>query len=114
VNSSTGFVAQIMCFVILAAAISAVGRTEPSGDVAGCAAATREEAKWLADELARQGRYRKAGECYQSAGDLADADKAFIKAAGAESDAAAGDLNRQSTAAKALFMKVQQAFRSSH
>jgi hypothetical protein len=100
---------------ILAIAIASVGWADPSeAEELRCPAATPEQARWIADQLYRQGEYQRAGGCYQSAGDLADANEAFVKAVPAKSGAAAKDLKHQSQKAKALFTGLQQAFRANH
>lgn len=113
-NAGKRLLASIVTLGILAVAIAPVGRTEPTGDASGCAAATPQQAKWLAHQLSLQGQYQRAGACYQAAGDLADANEAFVKAVPANSDATAKDLQRQGQIAKTLFTGVQQAFRSNH
>jgi hypothetical protein len=114
-SGSRRLLASILTVGILAVAIAPVGRTDPTaGGTPGCAAATPEQAKSLADQLYRRGQYQRAGECYQAAGDLSDANEAFVKAVPANSDATAKDLQRQSQSAKTLFTSVQQAFRSNH
>ena len=112
-NRSRRLLASIVTLGALSMAIAPVGRTEPT-PATGCAAATPEQAKWLADQLYRQGQYQRAGDCYQAAGDPADANEAFVKAAQAKSDATAKDVQRQGQVAKTLFTGVQQAFRSNH
>jgi hypothetical protein len=114
-NASKRLLASIVTLGVLAVAIAPVGRTEPTpGDASGCAAATAQQAKWLAHQLSLQGQYQRAGVCYQAAGDLANANEAFVKAVPANSDATAKDLQRQGQIAKTLFSGVQQAFRSNH
>ena len=114
-NGSRRRLATFVTLGILAVAIAPVGRTEPiPGDATGCAAATPEQAKWLADHLYRQREYQRAGDCYEAAGDLADANEAFVKAVQAKSDATAKDLQRQGHIAKMLFTGVQRAVRSNH
>jgi len=115
-NRSKRLLASIVILGILATAIARVGRAaDPTlRGTPDCAAATPEQAKSLADQLYRQGQYQRAGECYQTAGDLADANEAFVKAVPANSDATAKDLQRQGQIAKTLFTGVQQAFRSNH
>ena len=114
-NGSKRLLASLVTVGILTVAVAPVGRTEPTpADTPGCTAATAQQAKWLADELYRQGRYQRAGECYQAAGDPADANEAFVKALQSKSDVTAKDLQRQGQVAKTLFTSVQQAFRSSH
>jgi hypothetical protein len=105
--------ADVLAAGFLTVAVASLARAEPAaGDITSCAAATPAQAKWLADELYRQGQYQRAGDCYQSAGDLPDANEAFVKAIKAKSDTAGKDLHRQSEIAKALFTGVGQAFRS--
>jgi hypothetical protein len=114
-NGSKRLWASMVTLGILAVAIAPIGRADPAlASAPGCAAATAEQAKSLADELYRQGQYQRAGECYQAAGDLADANEAFVKAIRPNSDAAAKDLQRQGQTAKTLFTSVQAAFRSNH
>ena len=107
--------ASMMILGVLAVAIAVVGRAEPPHENArGCVAATPEQAKWLADQLYRQAHYERAGDCYQAAGDLADANEAFVKAVEANSDAMAKDSKHQGQIAKTLFTGVQRAFQSNH
>src|SRR5579863_6655713 len=109
-NRSNRWLASVVTLGILAVAIAPVGRAEPMpGDASSCAAVTPEQAKWLADQLYRQGQYQRAGDCYQAAGDLADANEAFVKAVQGNGDATAKDVKRQSQIAKTLFTSVQQA-----
>jgi hypothetical protein len=114
-NGSKRSLASIVTLGILAVAIAPVGRSEPTpGDAPGCAVATPEQAKWLADQLYRQGQYQRAGDCYQAAGDLTDANEAFVRAVPANGDATMRDVKRQGQIAKTLFTSLQQAFRSNH
>jgi hypothetical protein len=114
-NRRKRLLASVVTLGILAVAIAPVGRTEPTpADAPGCGAATPEQAKWLADQLYRQGQYERAGDCYQAAGDLADANVAFVKAVQAKSDATGKDLQRQGQIAKTLITGVQQAFQTHH
>jgi len=113
VHRNNTLLANIVALGVFAAAVAPVGRAEPAPEsIPNCAAATPEQAKWLADELYRQGQYQRAGDCYQAAGDLSDANEAFVKAIRAKSDTAAKDFHRQSDIARALFTGVAQAFRS--
>jgi hypothetical protein len=73
-----------------------------------------QEARAQADVLYERGEYRRAGECYQAAGDASRAQLAFLKAVGPNSDATARAFRQQQHAAKSLLTKVQQAFRSDH
>jgi hypothetical protein len=75
---------------------------------------TPEQARWLADTLFEQGAYQRAGECYEAAGDHALANKAYLKAVGAQSSATTRQLSEQRDQAKALFRQVQQAFNAGH
>ena len=114
-SESKRLLASIVMLGVLAVAIAPVGRAEPTPENArGCAAATPEQAKWLADQLYRQAQYERAGDCYQAAGDLADANEAFVKAVEANSAAIAKDLKHQGQIAKTLFTGVQRAFQSNH
>ena len=114
-NRSRRSLASIVTLGLLFTAIAPVGRADPApAGTPSCAAATAEQAKLLADRLYRQGQYQRAGECYQAAGDLADANEAFVKAVPANSDATAKDVQHQAQIAKTLFTGVQQAFRSNH
>ena len=112
-NRSMRLLASIVTLGVLSVAIAPVGRAEPT-PAPVCAAATSEQAKWLADQLYRQGQYQRAADCYQAAGDPADANESFVKAVQAKSDATAKDIQRQGQTAKTLFTNVQQAFRSNH
>jgi hypothetical protein len=115
VNANSKFVASVVTLGILSVIGIAVGKADPAEQPGpGCVAPTREQAKLLGDELYRQGSYQRAGECYQAAGDLADANEAFVKAVQPNSDVTAKDLAHQGQVAKTLFTGVQQAFRSNH
>lgn len=99
-------------FIALAAP---VGRADPEVQAPpGCADASADQAKSRADELYRQGLFQRAGECYEAAGDLPDANEAFAKAARPNGKTAARELEQQGQVAKTLFTSVQQAFRSGH
>jgi len=79
-----------------------------------CAAATTEQARWLADELLDQGGDQRAGECYQAAGEYGLANRAFLNAVEPESKTTARELSDQRDQAMSLLRQVQQAFRSHH
>jgi hypothetical protein len=115
-SGSKRLLASIVTLGVLASTIAPVGRAEQltPENARGCVAGTPEQAKWLADRLYRQAQYERAGDCYQAAGDLADANEAFIKAVEANSDAIAKDLKHQSQIAKTLFTGMQRAFQSNH
>ena len=100
-------------FAYLAAARGILAEP-PAAAPSVCAAPSQQQAKSLADQLYEKGDYQRAGECYEVAGDMAHADRAFVKATGPKSEQAAQDLKAQAHAAQALFAKVGQAFRSGH
>jgi len=77
-------------------------------------ASSPEQAHWLADALFEQGAYRRAGVCYEAAGDHALANKAFLKAVGPQSSATARQLSEQRDQAHVLFRQLQQAFNPAH
>lgn len=79
-----------------------------------CKVATAAEARSLADRLYDQGEYRRAGQCYQAAGDLARANLAFLQAAGPAGADTARGLKEQRDTAKALFAGVGRAFKGNH
>ena len=79
-----------------------------------CEAASQQEAATLAERLFEQGEYQRAGVCYQAAGDMVHANLALLKAAGPESEDTARALRAQRDAAKALFARVANSFRSGH
>ena len=70
-----------------------------------------EQARHLADVLFDQGAYQHAGECYEAAGDHAQANKAFLKAVGPQSAVAARAASEQRDQAKALLRQVKRALR---
>ena len=72
------------------------------------------QAHSLADRLYEQGGYQQAGECYLAAGDNDRANRAFVKAVGPASTAAARQLTEQGQQAKTMLRKVQIAFTSHH
>ena len=115
-SGSERLLASIVTVGVLAVAIAPVGRAEqPTPENArSCIAGTSEQAKRLADRLYRQAQYERAGDCYQAAGDLADANEAFVKAVEANSGAIAKDLKHQGQIAKTLFSGVRRAFQSNH
>lgn len=98
----------------LLAAARVAGADPALGESPGCAAATAQEARSLAERLYGRGDYRHAAQCYQAAGDLAHANLAFLKAAGPAGEDTARDLKAQRDAARALFSGVAQAFRGNH
>lgn len=92
-----------------------VARADPAPAVTpACEAVGPQQAASLAEALYRKGEYQRAGRCYQAAGDMAHANLAFLKAAGPQSEDTARALRAQRDTAKALFVNVGKAFRSSH
>src|SRR5262249_43831357 len=85
-----------------------------SGVARRCEAASPQEAQALADVLYEQGNYQRAGECYDAAGDSLRAQPAFLGAVRPNTEAAARGVREDSDSAKALFTRVQGAFRTSH
>ena len=81
---------------------------------APCAVATPEEARTLGDTLFEQGAYQSAGDCYQVAGELALANRAYVKAVEPRSAATARQLSDQSYQAKTMLRKVELAFHPAH
>jgi hypothetical protein len=94
---------------------SHVALADPAtGQSVPCEASDAHEAKRLADVLYDKGEYQRAGVCYDAAGDQLRAQRAFLKAVGPSSESAARGLRQESDAARALFNKVGDAFRSTH
>jgi hypothetical protein len=85
-----------------------------TGTPSACEVSSPREAGTLADKLFEKGEYQHAGACYQAAGDMVHANLAFLKAVGPDSEDTARALKTQRDAAKSLFGKVEDAFRSSH
>jgi hypothetical protein len=85
-----------------------------TGTPSACEVSSPREAGTLADKLFEKGEYQHAGACYQAAGDMVHANLAFLKAAGPDSEDTARALKAQRDAAKSLFGKVEDAFRSGH
>jgi hypothetical protein len=107
--------ASVVALGVLASVAAPAGRADPTTEPkSACAGTPADQAKPLADQFYREGRYQSAGECYQAAGDLADANEAFVKAARPNGDGTAKDFEQQGRIAKTLFSGVQQAFRSNH
>jgi hypothetical protein len=77
-----------------------------------CPAATIEEARWLADQLRKQGVFDRAGRCYEAAGEYDAANRAFLDAVQPQSEAAGHQLTEQRDQARTLLRKLQRAFRS--
>jgi hypothetical protein len=97
----------------VAAAQLALADPAPSGPPT-CPVARAQDAGTLADKLFDRREYQQAGACYQAAGDMVHANLAFLKAAGPRSEDTARDLKAQQEAAKSLFARVGNAFRSNH
>jgi hypothetical protein len=81
---------------------------------APCPVTAQEEARRLGDSLFEQGAYQSAGECYQAAGELGLANRAFVKAVGPQSAVTANQLSEQREQAKTMLRKVQLAFHPEH
>lgn len=79
-----------------------------------CQVSGPHEAGILAEKLFERGEYQQAGACYQAAGDMVHANLAFLKAAGPRGENSVRTLKAQGDAAKSLFARVGNAFRSSH
>lgn len=109
-------VISVLGLTLLAAARAGIAdpAVEESRASHTCAAASAPEARSLADRLYEHGEYQRAGDCYQTAGDLPRANLAFLKAAGPTSQATAQGLKQQGQAAKALFAGVARAFKGNH
>ena len=75
-----------------------------------CQAASPQDAAVLADQLFERAEYKRAGACYQVAGDMAHANLAYLKASGPQGEDTARALKAQGDAAKALFASVGHAF----
>ncbi len=106
-------VSALFAVAMLAGARMA-GADTPVDPSRSCEAPTVEEAQSLADTLYASGDYRRAGQCYQAAGDLTHANLAFLKAAGPASEDTAHKLKVQRDVARALFTSVAQSFESKH
>jgi hypothetical protein len=105
----------ILAAACFAAAAAAVAPADPVPETPRtCEVVKPQEARSLADRLYAKGEYQHAGECYQAAGDMVHANLAFLKAAGPQTQATARALRAQRDAAKALFVRVGDAFRSNH
>ncbi len=99
----------------LACLLQAVALADPAPQAQiACQVAGPTEARALADKLFERGEFRQAGACYQAAGDMVHANLAFLKAAGPDSEDTARAFKAQQEAAKSLFAKVGNAFRSNH
>ena len=85
-----------------------------AGGARHCEAANAQDAQALADVLYEKGDYQHAGECYDAAGDPLRAQRAFLRAVRPNTETAARGVKADSDNAKALFTRVQDAFRSSH
>jgi len=97
----------------IAAAQLALADPAPQAQLA-CQAASPQQAGLRAEELFQRGEYQEAGACYQAAGDMVHANLAFLRAAGPRSEDSARTLKAQGDAAKLLFARVGNAFRSKH
>jgi hypothetical protein len=75
-----------------------------------CPVSAPAQARARGDLLYEQGAYRRAGECYQAAGEFALANRAFFKALGPESALTGRRLSDQRNQARSMLRNVQQAF----
>jgi len=85
----------------------------PEGQ-APCPVTTLAEARTLGDTLFEQGDYQSAGDCYQAAGELALANRAYVRAVEPRSAVTARQLSDQSDQAKTMLRKVELAFHAGH
>ena len=76
-----------------------------------CNDVTAERARWLADKASSEGSFKRAGECYLAAGDLADADKAFLKASAQTGEETSRKLASNADVVKTQAKQLKQAFR---
>jgi hypothetical protein len=107
--------ARILGLSLLFVAIAPLAVAEPAlEEHCPVSASSPEQARWLADVLFQQGAYQRAGQCYETAGDHALANKAFLKAVGSQSSATTRQLTEQRDQAKALVRQMQQAFNTAH
>ena len=77
---------------------------------APCPVSSQEQARGLAEVLFEQGDYQHSGACYQTAGEYALANRAFLKAVEPASAKTAQQLSEQGEQAKALFHKLERVF----
>ena len=111
IKSNVGLLRIVGLGLLLTAAPLALADTAP-GEPAGCPAASQEQARSMGQEFFEQGAYRRAGECYQAAGEYDLANRAFVKAVAPDGAATARQLSDQRDQAKTMLRKVQQAFHS--
>ena len=79
-----------------------------------CSVTTQEEARTLADALFEQGAYQRAAGCYQAAGELDLANRAYVRAVEPRSAETARQLSDQRDQAKTMLRKVELAFHAGH
>jgi|HubBroStandDraft_4_1064222.scaffolds.fasta_scaffold32211_5 hypothetical protein len=115
-NSKLRFVqagVRLMAVGILVVAPAGV-LADPTEEHEACATATRDQARRLGDEFARQANYRLAGTCYAAAEEYALANRAFIHAAEPESQAVGHQMVEMRDQTKALVRKVQKSLGGKH
>jgi hypothetical protein len=107
--------AGLMVLGLVGLAANHVARADPAtAATPACEASGPQEARQLADQLYEGGEYRRAGACYDLAGDPVRAQRAYLKAAGPSSEATARRFKEQGNTASAVFSQVQHAFRGPH
>jgi hypothetical protein len=97
--------------MLTVAAAPVVSADPPVDAQQHCAVATPAQAQRVAEQLFEQASYRRAGECYQAAGNLARANLAFLKALRPESAATERRLAEQRDQTKALLGRVARGLR---
>jgi hypothetical protein len=104
----------IASVLLLGAAASLAFGDPPVAKHETCPAATRQEARRLGDDLAKQGFYQRAGGCYEAAEEYGLANRAFLEAVEPESQAIARQVSVQRDQTKAMLRKLQQAWGPKH
>ncbi len=89
---------------------AAVARADGPAPDGACPVTDPPRAQWLADEFYAQGQYQHAAECYQVAGDLASANRAYVAALPGRSAETARRAADQAEQAKSLLRQVKNAF----
>jgi hypothetical protein len=76
-----------------------------------CSGLSKELARSQAREAARQGEHQRAAECYVQAGDHAQANRAYLKAAGRDGAASSQRMASAADDAKLQAHRLRDAFR---
>jgi len=100
---------MIRLWALASVAAAQVVCADPPRQSVTCEVESPQEAAIVAAKLFDRGEYQQAGACYQVAGDMAQANLAFLKAAGPRSEDTARALKAQQETAKALFNRVGKA-----